>query len=117
MSTVLKGYSLSQYVEEEIRTGVKHEYYRGEVFAMVGGTPRHALIATNFLRESSMALKERPCVPYNSDLRIKIEESGLYTYPDASIVCGELQLDAEVPTAVLNPTVLLEVLSDSDGKV
>ncbi len=59
MSTVLKGYSLSQYVEEEIRTGVKHEYYRGEVFAMVGGTPRHALIATNFLRESSMALKER----------------------------------------------------------
>lgn len=113
MSAVLKGLTLSQYLEYESRTGEKHEYYRGEVFAMVGGTPRHALIAANFLRESSGALKGRPCVAYSGDLRIKVDASGLYTYPDASIVCGELQLDDEVPNTVTNPTVLVEVLSES----
>ncbi len=116
MSTALKGLTLSQYLDEETRTGIRHEYYRGEIFAMVGGTPRHALIATNFLRESSQTLKDRPCVPYTGDLRIKIDDSGLYTYPDASIICGPLQLDDLVPNTVLNPTVIVEVLSDSTEK-
>ena len=113
MSAAIKGLTLSEYVAQELRTGIKHEYYRGETFAMVGGTPRHALIATNFLRESSLALKNTPCVAYNGDLRIKVDDSGLYTYPDASITCGPLQLDEDVPNTVINPTVLVEVLSDS----
>ena len=93
MSAVLKGLSLAQYLEHELRTGEKHEYYRGEIFAMVGGTPRHSLIATNFSGEARQRLVDKPCVPYNGDLRIKVESAGLYTYPDASIICGELQLD------------------------
>jgi Uma2 family endonuclease len=113
MSTALKGKTLADYLEQETATRVRHEYYRGEVFAMVGGTPRHSLIATNFLRESSQLLKNRPCVAYGSDLRIKVDDSGLYTYPDASIVYGELKLDDEIPNTVLNPTVLVEVLSES----
>ena len=56
---------------------IEHEYYRGEIFAMVGGTPLHSLIATNFLRESSEALKGQPCVAYNGDLRIKVGSAGL----------------------------------------
>lgn len=56
VSTALKGQTLSQYLEQERKTGEKHEYYRGELFAMVRGTPQHALIATNFLREASQAL-------------------------------------------------------------
>jgi Uma2 family endonuclease len=113
MSPPLQDPTLSQYLEQERQTGEKHEYYRGELFAMVGGTPQHALIATNFLREASQALKDSRCVAFNSDLRIKVEASGLYTYPDASIICGELQLDRELSNTILNPSVLVEVLSDS----
>lgn len=116
MSTALIGVTLSEYLHQETRTGTKHEYYRGEIFAMVGETPRHALIATNFLRESSEALKGKPCVAYNGDLRIKADQSGLYTYPDASIICGQLVLDSELSNTVLNPTVVVEVLSESTEK-
>lgn len=113
MSAVLKGVNLAQYLEHESRTGEKHEYYRGELFAMVGGTPRHALIAANFLGEATQLLKGNPCIAYTGDLRIKVESADLYTYPDASIVCGELKMDSDLPNTVLNPTVLVEVLSDS----
>jgi len=113
MSAVLKGFTLGQYLEHELKTGEKHEYYRGEIFAMVGGTPRHSLIATNFLRESSESLKDKPCVAYNGDLRIMVDPAGLYTYPDASIICGELEIDPDTPNTVKNPSVLVEVLSES----
>lgn len=113
MSAVLRGFSIAQYLEHESRTGEKHEFFRGEIFAMVGGTPRHALIAANFFRESSQLLKDRPCVAFTGDLRIKVTSAGLYTYPDASITCGDLQMDSDVADTVLNPTVLVEVLSDS----
>jgi Uma2 family endonuclease len=113
MSAVLRGNTIAQYLDHESRTGEKHEYYRGEIFAMVGGTPRHALIAANVLGEARQRLGNKPCVAYSGDLRIKVESVGLYTYPDASIVCGDLQLDDEVANTVLNPTVLIEVLSDS----
>lgn len=113
MSAVVKGLSVAQYLEHEARTGEKHEYFQGEIFAMVGGTPRHALITANFLREASQRLKDRPCAVFSGDLRIKIQSARLYTYPDASIVCGELQMDSDIPNTVLNPCVLVEVLSDS----
>lgn len=113
MSTALKGLSIAQYLDLELRTGQRHEYFRGEAFAMVGGSPRHSLIATNFSAEARQRLIPGPCVAYNSDLRIKVSSNGLYTYPDATIICGELQLDSDIPDTVVNPTVLAEVLSDS----
>jgi Uma2 family endonuclease len=116
MSTALKGLTLSEYLEQEARTQVKHEYYQGEVFAMVGGTPRHALIATNFTGEARQRLVNSRCVAYNGDLRIKVDESGLYTYPDASIICSDLQLDEDLPGTVLNPTIVVEVLSETTEK-
>ncbi|MFM8570976.1 MAG: Uma2 family endonuclease, partial [Pirellula sp.] len=61
MSAVLKGLTLGEYLEHEIQTGQKHEYYRGEIFAMVGGTPRHALIATNFTGEARQRLRNESC--------------------------------------------------------
>lgn len=113
MATDLKGLSIAQYLDLELRTGQRHEYFRGEAFAMVGGSPRHSLIATNFSAEARQRLNPGPCVAYNSDLRIKVSSNGLYTYPDATIICGELQLDSDIPDTVVNPTVLAEVLSDS----
>jgi Uma2 family endonuclease len=105
--------SLSEYETLDRDAEFKSEYYRGEMFAISGGSPEHSLIASNFIGEVREKLKGNPCVPYSSDLRIKVEATGLYTYPDASIVCGPLQFDTETKNTVVNPTVLVEVLSDS----
>ncbi len=113
MSAVLGPITLSEYETRERDAFVKSEYYRGEMFAMAGGSPEHSLAATNFLGEARQHLKGKPCVPYNSDLRIKVEATGLYTYPDATIVCGPPRLDASVKGTVLNPSVIVEVLSES----
>ncbi len=116
MSTVLKRISPVEYLARERESQFKSEFFQGEVFAMAGGSPTHSLIALNFAGETRQALKDKPCVVYNSDLRIKVEATGLYTYPDASIVCGDLQFDDERRDTVINPTVIVEVLSDSTEK-
>lgn len=80
---------------------------------MSGGTRAHSLIGINLASELRDALKGTDCVAYNTDLRVKIESTGLYTYPHVSVVCGEQRfLDNEEDT-LLNPTLLIEVLSDS----
>ena len=68
------------------------------------------------LGEARQALKGKPFVVFNSDLRIKVQATGLYTYPDASIICGDLELDDEVRNTALNPTLIVEVLPDSTEK-
>jgi Uma2 family endonuclease len=103
----------AEYLRIERAAEYRSEYLAGEMFAMAGGSPRHSLIKTNLLRELSAALKRRPCTAYDSDLRIRVSATGLYTYPDASVICGELQFDDEHRDTVLNPTLLAEVLSDS----
>ena len=113
MSAVLRSITLAEYETRELDADTKSEYYRGEMFAMAGGSPEHSLVATNFTREAGNQLKGKPCVPYNSDLRVKVEAAGLYTYPDATIVCGPPQMDTAVKGTVLNPSVIVEVLSES----
>ena len=81
----------AEYLKIERAAGFKSEFFDGEMFAMAGGTPQHSLIATNLAREMGNRLKSGHCVPYNADLRIKIEATGLYTYPDLSVICGSLQ--------------------------
>jgi Uma2 family endonuclease len=104
--------SAQEYLERE-RLAEYSEFYRGETFAMVGGTPRHSLIKSNALGEILFRLKGRLCTAYNSDLRILIAATGLYTYPDISVIRGELQFDDAKRDTVLNPTLIVEVLSDS----
>ena len=89
MSTALKNISPAEYLASERKAEVKSEFFQGEVFAMAGGSPAHSLIAANFAGETRQFLKDKPCVVYNSDLRIKVQATGLHTYPDASIVCGD----------------------------
>ena len=113
MSTVLKGITLADYEARERVAELKSEYYRGEMFAMAGGSVNHSLISNNISGELRQVLKDRPCHVFNSDLRIKIEETGLYTYPDVSVVCGPLRYDANVSETVTNPILLVEVLSES----
>src|SRR3989440_1590731 len=105
--------SEAEYLRLEREAQIRSEYFDGEMFAMAGGTRAHSLIATNLLRELSSGLKASDCVAYNTDLRVKVEATGLLTYPDVSVVCGEQRFLDEQEDTLLNPTLIIEVLSDS----
>lgn len=101
----------AEYLAKERQAEFKSEFYRGEMFAMSGASREHILIAGNSAREIGNQFKGRCCEVYSNDMRVKVSATGLYTYPDVVIVCGEPEFfDAEVDT-LLNPTVLIEVLS------
>src|SRR5438045_438783 len=103
----------SEYLAIERAAEVKSEFFEGEVLAMAGGTPQHSLIATNLAAEFRNRLKAQPCLAYNADLRIKIQATGLFTYPDLSVICGPLQFAEGTDDTIVNPVLLVEVLSDS----
>lgn len=102
-----------EYLDLERRSSEKHEYLRGEVWAMAGGTPSHAQIAANVTAGLSASLKGRPCGVFSSDLRVRVVETDRSTYPDVTVVCGKRQLASDDDGAVVNPIVIVEVLSDS----
>jgi Uma2 family endonuclease len=103
----------AEYLEIERSAEFKSEFFAGEMFAMAGGSPTHNLIAGNVVRELGNQLKRRPCRVFPSNQRVKVSETGLYTYPDVTVVCGELRVDDERRDTLLNPTLIVEVLSES----
>ena len=107
-----KRYTAEEYLALERQAECKSEYYAGDIFAMAGASRWHNLIVTNVVRELSLQLKERPCTTYPSDMRIKISPTGLYTYPDVTVVCGEAQFEDTQQDTLLNPTLIVEVLSE-----
>ena len=104
--------SPDEYLELERKAEFKSEYFQGEMFAMAGATRQHGLIVTNLVRELSQQLT-RPCEVYSSDLRLRVSPSGLYPYPDVMVVCGEPQFADDQKDTLLNPNLIVEVLSDS----
>lgn len=92
---------------------LKSEFLDGEMFAMSGGTQPHSLIACNLISALASELKNSPCVVLNSDMRVKVQACGLYTYPDVTVACGESRIEDELDDTLLNPTVIVEILSDS----
>lgn len=102
-----------EYLARERQAEQKSEYFNGEIFAMSGASPRHVLIVTNVVAELRGQLKKRPCTVYSTDLRVKVSATGLYTYPDVVVVCETPQFDDEHQDTLLNPTLIVEVLSDS----
>jgi Uma2 family endonuclease len=105
-------HTYADYVQIERDSRVKHEYCDGEIYAMAGGTPEHGALAmaiAGILRVQLPAL----CTMLSSDVKVRIAASDLSTYPDLSAVCGPLERDALDSTAVVNPTVLVEVTSPS----
>lgn len=82
--------SVEEYLQFEKASRDKHEYFKGEIFAMAGAGARHNVIFSNFFISIGIQLKGKPCKPYGSDLRIHIPENSLFTYPDISIICGEI---------------------------
>jgi Uma2 family endonuclease len=105
--------TVEEYLAAERRAERKHEYYAGEIFAMAGASRRHALIVTNLVRELSERLRRRPCEVYSTDLRLRVASTGLFTYPDVMVVCGAPEFAAEDPDTLVNPVLIVEVLSET----
>lgn len=108
------GYTFEDYLaaEREERE-VRHEFIRGEVFAMVGTTESHNIIVTNLVGELRAQMKGRPCLVYSNDLRVRIEAADASTYPDVVALCGERAFHDGRRDVLLNPSLIIEVLSPS----
>ncbi len=103
--------SVKEYLEQEKMSVEKHEYCKGEIFAMAGAGSRHNVIFSNVFIAVGIALKGNKCQPYGSDLRIHIPENTLYTYPDISIICDDIINSPEDEDTAVAPTVIIEILS------
>jgi Uma2 family endonuclease len=106
-------YTRDEYIAFERSSNVKHEYLDGVIYAMAGGSPEHAAIAVNVSTLLSNGLRGRPCRVHSSNLRIRVVDTGLESYPDVTVVCGRAELDAVDRNVVTNPIVIVEVTSPS----
>lgn len=101
--------SPEEYLRREKASDAKHEYFDGQVFAMTGASRAHVRIRVNLTRILAAALRHRSCEPFDSDMRLRVDATGLYTYPDLTIVCDPI-FDGET---LLNPIIIIEILSSS----
>jgi Uma2 family endonuclease len=105
--------SQAEYLQTERLAPTKSEYLAGRVIAMAGASYAHNRLSTNIAANLHLALRNKPCVVLGSDMRVKIAEVNAYFYPDVVIVCGQPQFEDEQEDTLLNPTVVIEVLSPS----
>jgi Uma2 family endonuclease len=105
--------SSDEYLALERSSDIRHEYSDGEVFSMAGASRRHNRIVTNLVTGLDNRLRSADCNVYSNDMRVKVAATGLYTYPDVVVTCGEEEFEDERTDTLLNPIVLVEVLSDS----
>jgi Uma2 family endonuclease len=105
--------SEEEYLVFERASTTKHEYFQGRIYAMTGAKAAHNLIAGNILAALHRQLRQKPCQVYPSDMRVKVQQTGLNTYPDVVVVCGQPQFTDTVTDTLLNPIVIIEILSPS----
>jgi Uma2 family endonuclease len=110
MTKPQRHYSLDDYFAVEEASEIRHEFYRGEIFAMAGSSLPHNDISANVLAALRVGLRGKGCRAFGSDLRI-VSPSGLHTYPDVSVVCGRVELLPNRPDTATNPVAIVEVLS------
>lgn len=103
----------ADYLALERKAETKSEYLNGHIYAMSGASRNHNRITINLAAMLHSRLKGKPCEPFSGDMRVKISPTGLYTYPDVVVACGESRFDDQQFDTLLNPTVIIEVLSDS----
>jgi Uma2 family endonuclease len=106
-------YTYQEYLAFERTANVRHEFLSGEIYAMAGGTREHAALCANVLTALGGLLQGKRCQAHSSDLRVRVLATGLATYPDVTVVCDAAELDPEDKNAVVNPTLLVEVTSES----
>lgn len=114
MSSLAKTYyTPEQYLALEREAEYRSEYINGQIYAMSGASREHSLIIFSMARELGAQLRDRPCEAYVADMRVKVSPTGMYTYPDVAIVCKEPAFEEGNVGTLLNPTVIIEVLSPS----
>ena len=102
-----------EYLALERRAEFRSEFHRGEMFAMAGASRRHNMIVTNLVIALGTQLRDSPCNVYSNDMRVRVTNTGLFTYPDVVVTCGEEEFADDEQDTLLNPLVIFEVLSDS----
>ncbi|MBI2231888.1 MAG: Uma2 family endonuclease [Deltaproteobacteria bacterium] len=106
-------FTVAEYLSMDRDASEKHEFAFGETYAMGGASARHVEIVGNIVSELRNHLRQRPCRVYSTDLRLRVDADHRYTYPDVVVVCGQPQfLDDQLDT-LLNPDLIVEVLSES----
>ncbi len=108
-----KLYSPNEYLTLERADEYKSEYVNGRIFAMAGASREHILITFNISRSLGNQLADRPCEIYPTEMRVKPAQTRSYRYPDIAVVCGPAEFEDTESDTLLNPTVLIEVLSPS----
>ena len=108
-------YTPEQYLEMDRKAEYRSEYVNGEIMAMAGASREHNMVATNLVREVSGLLRGRPCETYSSDMRVRISPAR-YTYPDVVVACDGPEFEDGSLDVLLNPVVILEVLSPTTEK-
>jgi len=106
-------YAFEDYLTAERRAEVRHEYADGQVFAMVGASAEHNIIVANITAALVAQLKDRPCLVFANDMKVRIDKPGACTYPDLAALCGDAELFDERRDVLLNPSLIVEVLSAS----
>ncbi len=112
-AVALKYIEQTEYLDAERKALNKHEYYKGETFAMSGASLAHNLISVNCIAGLKQKLKGKKCRPFGSDLRVRIPKNSLFTYPDISIVFGDVKTTDDTFDTATNPSVIIEILSAS----
>ena len=109
--------SVEEYVDLEQSTQTKYEYHNGEVFALAGGTINHSILCARIHSQLSHQLiaKKSDCETFTSEMKLNIEHSNSYVYPDAMVVCGEFKVGVQLKDAISNPVLIVEVLSKSSA--
>ncbi len=106
-------FSEEEYLYLENRSETRNEFFNGEIFAMAGGSFNHSTISNNVITQLTVRARGSGCRTFNNDVKIRIPSNGLFTYPDASVVCGELESYQNRSDIYINPTLIVKVLSPS----
>ncbi|MCP9237252.1 Uma2 family endonuclease [Lewinella sp. JB7] len=108
---------ISEYLSFEHRGEMRYEYHNGEVYAMAGGTIAHTILSSNTQRliGNALTVAGKNCISLNSDVKIEIEAAHRYIYPDAAVVCGKINESTMIKGAILNPRVVVEVISETSA--
>lgn len=106
-------YTPEEYLSRERAAVHRSEYAAGEIFAMSGATRRHNLIVTNIISEIRRQIADRPCEAYATDMKVQVASTGSFAYPDVVVVCSTPRFRDEREDVLLNPTLLVEVLSET----
>ncbi|MFO0630077.1 MAG: Uma2 family endonuclease, partial [Polyangiales bacterium] len=111
-AAVRTGVTPESFLATEARASEKHVLWDGEVYAMAGATPTHHAIVANVLAELRAMTRQGPCRAFASDLKVFVPRRNGFVYPDATVVCGEVAFYGETQDVVVNPTLVVEVLSE-----